>query len=777
MSQSCDTLPTLTAVVQAANAIAYSPDHVAKVAQVFKRVGVTNEAWSAFNSWYQETAPSHLRRVDWSHHAWMEAQPATDEIVAWLMPDTSQTPPNGEAPLTSADLKRLETESWIDRDTAEAFQLRRVNSAEGAQLVGATDHEDYSGLVFPNFWPGNPDLRESYLRRDRPSMEVRNGKHRAVKKYVAPPGRSNLLLCGPHESREALSNVDVPILFLEGVKKVMAAWRLARHGTHTPRALALGVTGAWNWRGTVGKTSDEKGARIDVKGVIPDFDKITWRGRTVVVLYDSDTGTNDKVRAARRGLVAELEQRGAHVVAPDLPQFSNLDKTGFDDLLARWGPQAVRDWIEAHRPNKSRTGATTGRIHYRRATDIEPRPVRWLWKGKIARRKTMVIAGNPGLGKSTLVLDVAARVSKGGAMPVEGELCDVGNVVIISAEDDASDTIKPRLVAAGADLTHVYIVEAVTESVRLDNGETVRSFNLATDLCILRTMLEEIGGAALIIIDPISAYLGATDSHKNAEVRALLAPLADLAEEHDAAVVCISHLNKDAGREAILRITGSLAFVAAARAAFVVTKDPEQEGRRLFLPLKNNLAQDANGLAYAMESATIDGGAVGVIPTVRVVWAAEPVTLTAEEAMRPPILDDERSELAAAKEFLQDFLAKGARWVQELRAEAEGDGHSWATIRRAQLALRIKPDKEMGGKGRSFWSLPTKKTPNSPTTSPPGQGEQVVEGNPLNPAPSKDNHHVAQDAHLDPSETTWQGDEQVDGPSQEDVPSASHFFT
>ena len=204
-------------------------------------------------------------------------------------------------------------------------------------------------------------------------------------------------------------------------------------------------------------------------------------------------------------------------------------------------------------------------------------------------------------------------------------------MVFRSAEDDPEDTIRPRLEAAGADLSRVFILDAVLEGYRADGGEIRRAFNLKTDLARLGTMLDEIGGAALIVIDPITAYLGDADSHKNAEIRALLAPLSDLAAKHSAAVVCVSHLNKAGGGEALMRVTGSLAFVAA-RAAFIVTKDQENEARRLFLPAKNNIGKDQTGLAFAVQSAEVRGPA-GSIETSHVVWESEAIAMTADDAM------------------------------------------------------------------------------------------------------------------------------------------------
>jgi RecA-family ATPase len=239
-----------------------------------------------------------------------------------------------------------------------------------------------------------------------------------------------------------------------------------------------------------------------------------------------------------------------------------------------------------------------------------------------------MLAGHPGLGKSQATLNIAAIATTGGLWPVDRVYCEQGNVIILSAEDDAADTIRPRLEASGADLNRAFILDAVID---ISGGR--RSFNLAADLGRLGQMIEEIGGAALIIIDSISAYLGGTDSHKNADIRALLSPLAEMAAKHDAAIIGVSHLNKCGGGEALLRVTGSLAFVAAARAAFLVVKDPEDPKRRLFLPVKNNIGNDSTGLAFRIESAELPGG----ISTSCVSWEADPVTISADEAMQPQV--------------------------------------------------------------------------------------------------------------------------------------------
>lgn len=251
--------------------------------------------------------------------------------------------------LNQADLAALAREAWIDLATAEAFGLHRMSSAEGAQLVGRTDREDYAGIVFPVFWPGEERPKEFFLRRDHPPLELHNGQLKPKQKYLAPPGRGNRLLFGPGESVDALTDTTLPILLVEGLKKTVAAWRFSRHEDGSPKFLVCGISGAWNWKGTIGKAPDEHGARVDVKGVIPDLSRVAWTDRKVTILFDSDTSTNSSVAAARRALVADLRQRGAIVAAPDLPALEGLDKTGFDDLLAQWGPDRVLDWLDAAR--------------------------------------------------------------------------------------------------------------------------------------------------------------------------------------------------------------------------------------------------------------------------------------------------------------------------------------------------------------------------------------------------------------------------------------------
>lgn len=338
-------------------------------------------------------------------------------------------------------------------------------------------------------------------------------------------------------------------------------------------------------------------------------------------------------------------------------------------------------------------------IVYRQMSDIIPESVKWLWPGRLALRKVSLIAGDPGVGKSQVMASVTATVTTGGLWPVDKVECKQGNVIILSAEDDASDTIRPRLDAAGADVRRVFILDAV-----IDKTGGHRSFNLAFDLERLGQMIEKIGGVALISIDPITAYLGRTDSHKNADVRALLAPLGDMAEKYNTAVIAVSHLNKREGGNPLYRVTDSLAFVAAARAAYLAVRDPHDGNRRLLLPIKNNIGNDTGGLAFSIAPKTVWEN----IETSVVIWEEESVTINATEAMRPYQPDSQgQSALDAAQSFLHNILEKGPLTSTQVREFSEGAGHAWRTIQRAAKTMGIAPTKD-GMRGPWMWQLPVK---------------------------------------------------------------------
>ena len=323
--------------------------------------------------------------------------------------------------------------------------------------------------------------------------------------------------------------------------------------------------------------------------------------------------------------------------------------------------------------------------------------VKWLWDQRLALGKLTLIAGDPGLGKSYLTLDLAARVSTGRAMPGDrwdnGRPMDrfPGTAIPLSAEDDPSDTVRPRLEAAGADLRRVAMVTGVR------TGDAVSSFSLRDHLKFLRGMCKADPEVRLIVIDPISAYLGDEEGHSNTKVRNLLAPLAKLAQDYNIAVVAVTHLNKAGGgggaQSAIYRAMGSLAFTAAARTVHLVARDPDDPERRLLVPIKNNLGQDRTGYGFTL-GLTAEGGTA-------VCWEDAPTPETADALLtrlsRPASDAAPSPKTDEAVAWLKEQLSTGAMSSSALEQSARQAGISLRTLKRARSALGVRVHKKADG--------------------------------------------------------------------------------
>jgi hypothetical protein len=325
--------------------------------------------------------------------------------------------------------------------------------------------------------------------------------------------------------------------------------------------------------------------------------------------------------------------------------------------------------------------------------DVRAEAVRWLWSQRIPLGKLTIFAGDPGKGKSLVTVDVASRVSRGVGFP-DGARSSVGDTIFLSAEDDAADTIRPRLDAAGADVARVHRVKAV--KVILSDGATGESvFSLERDLEKLDDAIGKIPSTQLLVIDPVSAYMGKIDTHRDAEIRRVLAPLAELASRRRVAVVGVMHLKKG-DTSALLRVSGSIGFVAAARVVWGFGESPDDADTRIMVAVKNNLAPLGNGLAYRIE-------ATGEVP--HITWQQGIVTLDANA-----VLSVERGERngrgerrADAEKWLLALLAPGEEIpVAEIMAAARNVQFSWRTIEQAKKECGVRAVK----RGRAWaWVL------------------------------------------------------------------------
>jgi hypothetical protein len=326
---------------------------------------------------------------------------------------------------------------------------------------------------------------------------------------------------------------------------------------------------------------------------------------------------------------------------------------------------------------------------------VTPQSIAWLWHPCFALGKLSLLAGDPGLGKSLVTLAIASCVSLGGRWPASRETAPVGKVILLSAEDDPEDTIRPRLDAAEADCGRIVALTMVTERDAKTGETRRRGFSLVDDIAVLEAAIKQHPECRLVIIDPVSAYLGAVDSHKNAEIRGVLAPLAELAQRAKVAVLAVTHLNKGSGR-AIYRAMGSIAFVAAARSTFIVVKDDDDPQRRLMVTLKNNLAADQIGFAYRVETAP-NGAPV-------VMWEPESFTVDLDDLLGDGP-GDQATKRDNAGEWLSALLINGPVLRDEIYERAEKAGIKDHTLRRAKQANKAIKAKRKGFGGRWYWGF------------------------------------------------------------------------
>ncbi|WP_167525680.1 AAA family ATPase [Cupriavidus oxalaticus] len=335
----------------------------------------------------------------------------------------------------------------------------------------------------------------------------------------------------------------------------------------------------------------------------------------------------------------------------------------------------------------------------RQIGEIEMREIKWLWPSWLARGKFTLLAGQPGAGKTTICLSLAATLTRGGTWPDGSKIDAAGHAVLWTAEDDIADTVVPRLRAMGADPARMKILQGV----RLPDGHFA-PFDPATDVPLLA---EALGGLPyrvdLLILDPIISAISG-DAHRVNDVRRNLQPLIDLGMSHGCTIIGISHFSKNSkGNLPAERVIGSQAFVAVARMVLLAAYDEESQ-RGILARGKSNIGRPVGGMSYSIrESATPSGIAATVID-----WR-EYMQGTPGDLLADTEGDDgeERGAMSDAMEFLRALLESGPKPAKQIEAEARSAGHSWRTIQRAKARLKIEARAFSDGGRRVWkWGLP-----------------------------------------------------------------------
>jgi putative DNA primase/helicase len=377
--------------------------------------------------------------------------------------------------------------------------------------------------------------------------------------------------------------------------------------------------------------------------------------------------------------------------------------------IAEFGEAAIDDAIglaidqaaEPAQPLKPAHGLQCVRLD-----KVESEHVNWLWPKRLPCGSFVLFTGLPDCGKTLVATDIAARITCGDMWPDGSGRAPLGSIIVLSSEDHLRNTTKPRFEAADADTSRVYSLEFA-----LIDGKS-NLFSLQRDLERLEALISEIGDVRMVLIDPITAYLGAgkIDSYKATDVRSILTPLVALGERANVLNLGITHPPKHAS-SAINAVGASMAFVAQARVAWLFSYEEENQ-QTLMTAIKNNLVsrEDRTGLSYRIASKVLTKEIVAPY----VCWDSAPVTRTADEilaarearlmearrATKEPTARDE------AVEFLKDKLAYGPVEAEKMFEAADDDGIARITLKRAKKKLGVV-SKQVDFGGPHYWSLPT----------------------------------------------------------------------
>jgi hypothetical protein len=345
-----------------------------------------------------------------------------------------------------------------------------------------------------------------------------------------------------------------------------------------------------------------------------------------------------------------------------------------------------------------------------RANTLKPESISWAWKNRFAFGKLAMIAGDPGLGKATVLLEIAALHSKGGEFPCgEGKAFQC-EIAILTAEDGLCDTLVPRLIAAEADLSKIHFLTG-TKANDIVSDEAM--FDISRDVPALRKFLKDNSAVKILIIDPLTAYLGSdTKAKENADVRRVLTPLVKLAEDFGVLLLANNHLNKSGGK-ALYRILDSIAFVALGRIVHLVIADADTPETKKFICEKSSNGSQPAGLTYFIQKTWIRDEDGKEIETSRIVWGTTTIDETADEALGAG--DDTPTMADEAEKLLREILAKGRMVVQDIEAEARAAGMLGASkeirnskpFRTACERLGVIHEREGFGQGAVYyWRLP-----------------------------------------------------------------------
>lgn len=325
--------------------------------------------------------------------------------------------------------------------------------------------------------------------------------------------------------------------------------------------------------------------------------------------------------------------------------------------------------------------------------DVELEPLDWLWPGRLLFGKYNLLVGDGGIGKSTLIMDVAARLSRGLPLP-DGTRHPPCGTLLVMPEDGPGDTIRPRLENAGADLARIGLIQTITDPE--DGAEVMPT--IPDDINKLEDAITLLD-ARLLVLDPLLGFMGdKVNEYRDKEVRRAMAPLIAMCERRGIALVGLMHVTKaGGGGNAKHRGNASVAFMNQSRSTLYAASDPDIPGCFVLAQSKTNLGPLADSLRYRLQGCDNQHA--------KVAWEGTS-DHTADSLNAQGTNVEERSELRDAEDFLREVLADGPLLYSGVIKLARGAGIAERTLKRAKASLRVESKKAQTQDGQWTWRLP-----------------------------------------------------------------------
>jgi putative DNA primase/helicase len=390
------------------------------------------------------------------------------------------------------------------------------------------------------------------------------------------------------------------------------------------------------------------------------------------------------IAAPKAGAVVE---RAAHAAETADKRLLDLAEQAVPEQILEAVGRSRRPWSEMNRGERfwaviarlrSLIGIVLGfgdDIVTQLASTINPKKVEWLWPNRVPLGKLTLFVGDPDNGKSMVATYVAATVTTGRAWFDEKNSVPAGEVLIFASEDDLNDTAVPRLMAAGADRNKVHFA-----TMRGGQTKEEREMQLTSDGEAIKKFLDENANIRLVVIDPVSNYLGHANMNKEQEVRKALTPLQKLVAETSVAIIGIMHLNKKADSQPIHRIGGAMAFVGVARAVWLFFRDLKDADVLHMVPVKKNIGKRISGLKYQIITKPVKIGEEDV-PEPYLDWLGYP-DQTGDDLLLPKPAGRPRDKRGDALEWLKKILSEGPLPATEIEARCEAEEFSYRTLER-----------------------------------------------------------------------------------------------